>query len=185
MKQLDKRLGRYCEKRGIIYSRYADDLTFSSKEFIDPRYLKAICWIISQEGWKISKEKTHLTSQRYVTITGLLYDTHTQRIHLSKRLRIRKRRAKRRKETHRVKGYQALHLMIAQKQKKFNKNFIKNEYCKRLAQILGVVVLATEQKPEGDTLHSWLDVLTACRLFFFLSLFEKTQNLNKISKDRS
>ena len=47
--RMDKRLANFCERRGLKYSRYADDITISGDHSL-PRYLKLISKIIESEG---------------------------------------------------------------------------------------------------------------------------------------
>lgn len=70
---LDKRIAKYCSKREIIYTRYADDLTFSSNDKI---LLKSIYGmtkkIIEDEGFQLNENKTRLmTPKGKKTITGI------------------------------------------------------------------------------------------------------------------
>lgn len=59
---LDKRLVGLCSKRDINYSRYADDMTFSSNEKSSlKRIVPIITDIIKQEGFAINKEKTRFS----------------------------------------------------------------------------------------------------------------------------
>ena len=59
---LDKRLVGLCSKRDINYSRYADDMTFSSNEKSSlKQILPIITDIIKQEGFSINEEKTRFS----------------------------------------------------------------------------------------------------------------------------
>ena len=72
---LDKRISAYAEKSKWIYSRYADDLIFSTKEKIkNPNGLiNGISKIISDEGFIVNQKKTRIMrkSNRQI-VTGLL-----------------------------------------------------------------------------------------------------------------
>jgi retron-type reverse transcriptase len=77
-KQLDKRIFKYCGKREIVYTRYADDLTFSANDKV---LLKSIFGmikkIVEDEGFKINDRKTHfLTPKGKRTITGVTISNH-------------------------------------------------------------------------------------------------------------
>jgi len=63
---LDIRLQKYCAKREISYSRYADDLTFScnNKETLVKSY-KILSKIVVQENFTINTRKTHLLTPSY------------------------------------------------------------------------------------------------------------------------
>lgn len=72
--RLDRRLGGYAGRRGLIYTRYADDMTFSS--YSATRLAKArstISGIISAEGFRPNDSKTRLVgpSKRH-RVTGLV-----------------------------------------------------------------------------------------------------------------
>jgi retron-type reverse transcriptase len=71
--RLDIRISKYCSKREIAYSRYADDLTFSAN---DKTLIKSIFStvekIIENEGFKINEKKTQLmTPKSRKCITGI------------------------------------------------------------------------------------------------------------------
>lgn len=60
---LDKRIIGLCDKRDIMYSRYADDMTFSSNEKSSlRRILPLIEKIIKEEGFELNKNKTRFLS---------------------------------------------------------------------------------------------------------------------------
>ncbi len=64
--ETDYKLIKICEEQGIIYTRYIDDLTFSSqKDFQDliPIFLK----IVQESGLKISRRKTFYNGNQNVT----------------------------------------------------------------------------------------------------------------------
>ena len=71
---LDIRIQGYAGKRGITYTRYADDLTFSG---LNPgkvvKIIPMMKYIISDEGFKINPEKTRIASSaRAKKVTGLI-----------------------------------------------------------------------------------------------------------------
>ncbi len=72
--QLDARLLGYVGKRGIIYTRYADDLTFST--FLYRRLVQAypfIRQIIESEGFRLNHDKTRFAGPaRQHRVTGLV-----------------------------------------------------------------------------------------------------------------
>lgn len=71
-KNLDKRLKGLCLKNGFMYSRYADDLTFSGNKNI-LFYLNKIKKIIESEGFYINtlKERIRYKNQQQ-SVTGLI-----------------------------------------------------------------------------------------------------------------
>lgn len=54
---IDRKLRRLCDKHGIVYSRYIDDLAFSSPEVIGEKKRRAIRKIIEEAGLKINHKK--------------------------------------------------------------------------------------------------------------------------------
>jgi retron-type reverse transcriptase len=72
MKEFDDRMGRWCSYRGISYTRYSDDLTFSSDEPLYPAYRKARR-MLEEMGFGINDDKTHfITSAGRQQVTGLV-----------------------------------------------------------------------------------------------------------------
>ncbi len=70
---LDKRLAGLCEKRGVIYTRYADDMYFSCDDkALLLRYFPVITDIIEDEGFAINDRKLHFhTPSNRKRITGI------------------------------------------------------------------------------------------------------------------
>lgn len=73
---LDKRLSRLSSKFGVHYSRYADDMTFSSMHNVyqkDSEFTTKILQIIEEEGFSINKNKTRLQKKgSRQEVTGLI-----------------------------------------------------------------------------------------------------------------
>ncbi len=68
--RLDHELMRLAREHHLTYSRFADDLTFSSRTYIEPQTAKAIEEIIQAEGFQVNAAKTHYRSAhtaQYVT----------------------------------------------------------------------------------------------------------------------
>jgi hypothetical protein len=57
--RLDARLTGLAKACGLVYSRYADDLTFSGN-LITIRFPEVVSTIAREEGFKVNDEKTHL-----------------------------------------------------------------------------------------------------------------------------
>lgn len=69
---LDRRLTRFCEKKNLVYSRYADDITISGGKTL-PRYKTLIFRIINDEGFEINDEKLRIQGRGSCQlITGLV-----------------------------------------------------------------------------------------------------------------
>ncbi len=72
MRNFDETIGNWCEKRGISYTRYCDDLTFSSDERLYHVYEKAASLLLSM-GFEINKKKTHfVTNAARQSVTGIV-----------------------------------------------------------------------------------------------------------------
>ncbi len=69
---LDRALKYFAEKNGLTYSRYADDLTFSSDIKISNDTVLDIINLIKENGFKINEKKIRIkASHRKQTVTGL------------------------------------------------------------------------------------------------------------------
>lgn len=71
--KLDIRISEYCNKRDITYTRYADDLAFSSNNRDALRRIyKMIIKIVNDEGFEINDKKTQfLTPKGHKVLLGL------------------------------------------------------------------------------------------------------------------
>ncbi|MGE6401002.1 RNA-directed DNA polymerase [Bacillus mycoides] len=72
--RLDKRIHGYAKKHGLVYTRYADDITISGNDMgaIKSAYYTVKC-IIESEGYKFNKEKTRILKPGVKRkVTGLL-----------------------------------------------------------------------------------------------------------------
>ena len=74
--RLDKRLAGLARKQGFTYTRYADDLTFSTRVADDApvaRLLARVRWILGQEGFTVHPDKTRVLRRgRRQEVTGLV-----------------------------------------------------------------------------------------------------------------
>lgn len=78
---LDIRLSKMSDRFHFVYSRYADDLTFSSKEYISKNAYHDIIQLIQNEGFKVNYKKTRFASKdQRMEVTGLLINTGTVKI---------------------------------------------------------------------------------------------------------
>ncbi len=73
-KRMDKRINGLCQKLGVIYTRYADDMSFSYtgelENFAIGSFLNSIQKIIEAEGFHINAQKTHILrkhNRQYIT----------------------------------------------------------------------------------------------------------------------
>lgn len=71
--RMDKELEAYCRKHELTFTRYADDLTFSSQIKIEGRIIEQIKAIILAQGFQVQPEKQRLVSKRgQQKVTGLV-----------------------------------------------------------------------------------------------------------------
>jgi len=72
--KLDRRIAKFCGQRSIIYTRYADDLTFSIPQLNYSNFLiKVITEIVEDEGYRVNTKKTRIAgNSRQKKITGLI-----------------------------------------------------------------------------------------------------------------
>jgi len=70
---LDARIEGICKRRSILYSRYADDLCFSSDDIIKLKKIKPIITsIVEDEGFTVNENKTRfLSNSRKKSVVGI------------------------------------------------------------------------------------------------------------------
>jgi len=75
----------------IVYTRYADDLVFSSKEFIPHELVNVVSFILNKYNFKIKRPKTYFMSNKVrKAVTGLTVDCGRISIGLKRRKEIKK-----------------------------------------------------------------------------------------------
>lgn len=60
---LDRRLAGLARRFGLHYSRYADDITFSSMHYVyahNGKFYTELCRLITEQGFTINGDKTRL-----------------------------------------------------------------------------------------------------------------------------
>lgn len=58
LRELDEKLHDLAREQGMVFSRYADDLTFSSQEWIEGSLVDVIAKMVADEGFVLNPEKT-------------------------------------------------------------------------------------------------------------------------------
>jgi RNA-directed DNA polymerase len=87
---LDANLRIFCQENGLLFTRYADDLTFSSDTTISQDTIQNIKQLIYDNGFEINEKKLRLkSSNRKQTVTGL---TVNEKVNVDRKL-LRKIRA--------------------------------------------------------------------------------------------
>lgn len=73
--KLDRRLNGLAKKYGVTYTRYADDITFSSQQFLynpEGKFITEMRRIIDDQGFSINEKKVRLQKNAYrQEVTGL------------------------------------------------------------------------------------------------------------------
>ena len=71
MKNFDDNIGSWCKKRDISYTRYCDDMTFSSDKPLYTVYTK-VSKMLEDMGFEVNAKKTHfVTNSSRQSVTGL------------------------------------------------------------------------------------------------------------------
>lgn len=71
MRNFDNNIGKWCKKNDIAYTRYCDDMTFSSDKPLYSVYRKAKS-MLNEMGFEINENKTHfVTNANRQSVTGL------------------------------------------------------------------------------------------------------------------
>ncbi len=83
---MDKQMRRLASKHGVHYSRYADDITFSSMRNVfqeNGDFMCGVKKIIAKQGFKINKAKTRLQKKNHrQEVTGLIVNGKPNVAHL-------------------------------------------------------------------------------------------------------
>lgn len=84
---LDVRLNGLCSRRDIVYTRYADDLSFSSNNRTRLNSTeKLVKYIVKEEGFEINEKKTrYLSNEVKKTIAGITINN--EEVHVDKGLK--------------------------------------------------------------------------------------------------
>lgn len=71
-RDLDVKLSKHSKEIGIVYTRYSDDMTFSSSTHISKKERRTIIKLIEQQGYIINKEKmSYVPTGKDKFITGI------------------------------------------------------------------------------------------------------------------
>lgn len=71
MKNFDENIGFWCKKHGVSYTRYCDDITFSSDKPLFYVYEKAKA-MLEEMGFELNESKTHfITNANRQSVTGI------------------------------------------------------------------------------------------------------------------
>lgn len=87
--KLDKRLSKLAESYNGVYSRYADDLTFSGTKNIT-QLIPIVIAIVEKEGFCVNAQKTHIAyAHERQKVTGLLVNEGKVRVSQKYKKRLR------------------------------------------------------------------------------------------------
>jgi RNA-directed DNA polymerase len=72
-KLLDEPLQEICERFGLTYTRYLDDLTFSANHTVSRRATNEICAVVRNAGFEVHDTKTHRhdLAKKTLTLNGI------------------------------------------------------------------------------------------------------------------
>lgn len=77
--ELDIKIFNYCRKRNILYTRYADDLTFSSNEMVPKRIISYVKMLLSHTSFSLNEEKTKVMNRNSrQSVTGVVVNKKLQ-----------------------------------------------------------------------------------------------------------
>lgn len=141
--QLDFELATWAEQNQFVYSRYADDLTFSAKTFISLEKQREIRQIITKFQFVVNEKKVRQrTSNRKQTVTGL---TVNSKVNVDRRY-IKKVRAM--LHDSRVNGIQA----AAKKHWELVEKASEHEVRKFLFKLKGMISFIGQVRGNSDVL---------------------------------
>ena len=84
-KKMDDEIAQYCNANGFVYSRYADDITISSKDWNKVPSIDEVRKIVESNGHRLNHKKTRLSHKgQKMEVTGL---TVGNGVHVSKAYR--------------------------------------------------------------------------------------------------
>lgn len=79
LRSLDRELANLARNARCIYSRYADDLTFSSKTWIENEFLQGVEAAIKNAGFRLNRKKTRFAGKGdQMEVTGIVINDVTQ-----------------------------------------------------------------------------------------------------------
>lgn len=138
MRDFDERVGSWCLKRGISYTRYCDDMSFSG-DFDEREVIRFIESELSELGFFLNNRKTSvITSEKRQSVTGIVVN---EKLNVSSDYR-----RKLRQELHYIRKFG-----IDEHLKKIN-------YCdsaeKYLQSLLGRVSFVLQTRPNDDFFKS-------------------------------
>ena len=84
-RKMDDEIAKYCNDNGFVYSRYADDITISSKEWNKVPSFDEVRKIVDNNGHRQNHKKTRLSHKgQKMEVTGLIVGNG---VHVSKTYR--------------------------------------------------------------------------------------------------
>ncbi|QDC07876.1 hypothetical protein FHY55_00840 [Oceanicola sp. D3] len=79
LRGLDEQLSHLAKEAGHRYSRYADDLTFSSQQRVEPAFLDSVQQAVEQAGFELKPEKTRFSGfEGRMEVTGVVINDKMQ-----------------------------------------------------------------------------------------------------------
>lgn len=81
--RIDQRLLKYCQNLNIKYTRYADDLLFSSENFdfsVNSWFLKKVRYIIGDKGFSVNYSKLKVSNSGELGLNGFVISSNEIRL---------------------------------------------------------------------------------------------------------
>lgn len=79
LRDLDVELSRISKNAGHTYSRYADDLTFSSQDWINEAFLSEVADFVGRAGFELKRDKTRFSGREgRMDVTGVVINERPQ-----------------------------------------------------------------------------------------------------------
>lgn len=79
LREFDGKMDDYAKNQNTRYTRYADDLTFSSSERIEDKFLKYVDDLVQEYGFVLNKDKTKFMGNgQRMEVTGLVINEKIQ-----------------------------------------------------------------------------------------------------------
>lgn len=147
MKEFDEGIGRYCREKGIRYTRYADDMTFSG-DFEEVDVIHFVRDKLKAMGLKLNREKTRVRRQgQQQEVTGIVVNYKAQ---VSKNIR-----KEIRKNVYYIQKYGLESHM----------NYIGSEHRNYLDHLLGQVGYALFINPKDQEMKRYKQILREYKQF--------------------
>jgi len=144
--ELDAKLSTFCHHRGFCYTRYADDLSFSSNDKIEGGDMAMIRSLIAEEKYLVNENKIQLfKAEDEKIVTGLLVKQEGVSLQKNYVDGIGKE----------VERFRAFHIV--------ERRYMTGASLKKLKifekELLGKIQFGLMVEPESEQLHQWISIV--------------------------